>query len=188
MSADDEPTTLSNSSNDVLAKIKQLSNNYDSDKNLDEVLFEGSTNTNGLVLEEEATPTTDTKAVDPMEEVPLSAPPVPAANNPLTNNSESPLLTREQLRLPLSTTPLTMAATTAATTATTTATTTTTTTTSDSNNQTTYTTTEGKNVDLADIEALLGAGIRVTVIIDGEEVEVTQCEDTLTFGGGCSDD
>ena len=68
-----------------------------------------------------------------------------------------------------------------------TATTTTTTTTSDSNNQTTYTTTEGTNVDLADIEALLGAGIRVTVIIDGEEVEVTQCEDTLTFGGGCSD-
>ena len=55
----------------------------------------------------------------------------------------------------------------------------------DSNNQTTYTTTEGTNVDLADIEALLGAGLRVTVIIDGEEVEVTQCDDTLTFGGGC---
>ena len=66
-----------------------------------------------------------------------------------------------------------------------TTTSTTTSTTSDSNNQTTYTTTEGTNVDLADIEALLGAGIRVTVIIDGEEVEVTQCEDTLTFGGGC---
>ena len=61
----------------------------------------------------------------------------------------------------------------------------TTTTTTDSNNQTTYTTTEGTNVDLADIEALLGAGLRVTVIIDGEEVEVTQCDDTLTFGGGC---
>ena len=68
-----------------------------------------------------------------------------------------------------------------------TATTTTTSTISDSNNQTTYTTTEGTNVDLADIEALLGAGLRVTVIIDGEEVEVTQCEDTLTFGGDCSD-
>ena len=55
----------------------------------------------------------------------------------------------------------------------------------DSNNQTTYTTTDGTNVDLEDIEALLGAGLRVTVIIDGEEVEVTQCDDTLTFGGGC---
>ncbi|MDG1314630.1 MAG: hypothetical protein P8P29_03785 [Flavobacteriaceae bacterium] len=55
----------------------------------------------------------------------------------------------------------------------------------DSNNQTTYTTTDGTNVSLEDIEALLGAGLRVTVIIDGEEVEVTQCEDTLTFGGGC---
>ncbi len=55
----------------------------------------------------------------------------------------------------------------------------------DSNNQTTYTTTDGTNVSLADIEALLGAGLRVTVIIDDEEVEVTQCEDTLTFGGGC---
>ena len=62
---------------------------------------------------------------------------------------------------------------------------TTTTTTTDSYNQTTYTTADGTNVDLADIEALLGAGLRVTVIIDGEEVEVTQCEDTLTFGGGC---
>jgi hypothetical protein len=55
----------------------------------------------------------------------------------------------------------------------------------DSNNQTTYTTTEGTNVSLEDIEALLGAGLRVTVIIDGEEVEVTQCAETLTFGGGC---
>lgn len=60
-----------------------------------------------------------------------------------------------------------------------------TTTTTDSYNQTTYTTADGTNVDIADIEALLGAGLRVTVIIDGEEVEVTQCEDTLTFGGGC---
>jgi hypothetical protein len=55
----------------------------------------------------------------------------------------------------------------------------------DSNNQATYTTTEGTNVSLEDIEALLGAGLRVTVIIDGEEVEVTQCAETLTFGGGC---
>jgi len=55
----------------------------------------------------------------------------------------------------------------------------------DSNNQTTYTTTDGTNVSLEDIEALLGAGLRVTVIIDGEEVEVTQCAETLTFGGGC---
>ena len=55
----------------------------------------------------------------------------------------------------------------------------------DSNNQTTYTTTDGTNVDLADIEALLGAGLRVTVVIDGEEVEVEQCEDSLTFGGDC---
>ena len=57
----------------------------------------------------------------------------------------------------------------------------------DSNNQTTYTTTDGTNVSLEDIEALLGAGLQVTVIIDGEEVEVEQCEDTLTFGGGCTD-
>ena len=126
MNADDEPTTLSNSSSDVLAKIKQLSNNYDSDKNLDEVLLEE---------EEEATITVDhneTKAVDPMEDVPLSAPPVPAANNyPLRNSSESPLLTREQLRLPLTstTTPLTTATTTATTMATTMAATTATTTT-----------------------------------------------------------
>ena len=55
----------------------------------------------------------------------------------------------------------------------------------DSNNQTTYTTTDGTNVSLEDIEALLGAGLRVTVIIDGEPVEVTQCDETLTFGGGC---
>ena len=55
----------------------------------------------------------------------------------------------------------------------------------DSYNQTTYTTTDGTNVSLEDIEALLGAGLRITVVIDGEEVEVTQCEETLTFGGTC---
>ena len=55
----------------------------------------------------------------------------------------------------------------------------------DSYNETTYTTTDGTNVSLEDIEALLGAGLRITVVIDGEEVEVTQCDDTLTFGGGC---
>ena len=55
----------------------------------------------------------------------------------------------------------------------------------DSNNQTTYTTPDGTKVSLADIEALLGAGLRVTVVIDDEPVEVTQCTDTLTFGGGC---
>ena len=62
---------------------------------------------------------------------------------------------------------------------------TTTTTTTDSYNQTTYTTADGTNVSLADIEALIANGIQVTVIIDGEEVEVEQCEDTLTFGGSC---
>ena len=55
----------------------------------------------------------------------------------------------------------------------------------DSYNETTYTTTDGTKVSLEDIEALLGAGLRITVVIDGEEVEVTQCDDTLTFGGGC---
>jgi hypothetical protein len=55
----------------------------------------------------------------------------------------------------------------------------------DSYNETIYTTTDGTNVSLEDIEALLGAGLRITVVIDGEEVEVTQCDDTLTFGGGC---
>ena len=58
-------------------------------------------------------------------------------------------------------------------------------TTTDSNNETIYQTSEGTNVSLADIEALIANGIQVTVIIDGEEVEVTQCDDTLTFGGGC---
>ncbi len=56
----------------------------------------------------------------------------------------------------------------------------------DSNNPTTtYRTTNGTNVSLEDIEALLANGIQVTVIIDGEPVEVEQCEETLTFGGGC---
>jgi hypothetical protein len=54
----------------------------------------------------------------------------------------------------------------------------------DSYNQTTYTTTDGTNVSLADIEALIANGIKVTVLIDGEEVEVSQCPDGLTFGGG----
>ena len=54
----------------------------------------------------------------------------------------------------------------------------------DSYNETTYTTTAGTNVSLADIEALIAEGIQVTVIIDGEEVEVSQCPDGLTFGGG----
>ena len=64
---------------------------------------------------------------------------------------------------------------------------TTTTTTSDSNNQTTttYTTTDGTKVSLEDIEALIGAGLQVTVLIDDEEVEVGQCTNGgLTFGGG----
>ena len=59
------------------------------------------------------------------------------------------------------------------------------TTTTDSYNETIYQTSDGTNVSLADIEALIANGIAVTVIVDGEEVEVTQCDDTLTFGGGC---
>jgi hypothetical protein len=76
----------------------------------------------------------------------------------------------------------------------TTATTTTTTTTSEQNNMSTtdsnnvYTTADGTMVSIADIEALIANGIQVTVVIDGEEVEVTQCEDQLTFGGGCTND
>ena len=64
---------------------------------------------------------------------------------------------------------------------------TTTTTTSDSNNQTTttYTTTDGTKVSLEDIEALIGAGLQVTVLINDEEVEVEQCTNGgFTFGGG----
>ena len=66
-----------------------------------------------------------------------------------------------------------------------TSTTTTTTTTTDSNNQTTYTTTDGTKVSLEDIRALIANNLTVTVLIDDEEVEVTQCENGgLTFGGG----
>jgi hypothetical protein len=55
----------------------------------------------------------------------------------------------------------------------------------DSYNQTTYTTTDGTKVSLEDIEALIGAGLTVKVIIDNEEVEVEQCPNGgLTFGGG----
>ena len=76
-------------------------------------------------------------------------------------------------------------------TSTSTSTTTTTTTTSEANDMSVtdsnnvYTTTEGTLVSMADLEALIANGIEVTVIIDGEEVEVTQGEETLTFGGGC---
>ena len=76
-------------------------------------------------------------------------------------------------------------------TSTSTSTTTTTTTTSEANDMSVtdsnnvYTTTEGTLVSMADLEALIANGIEVTVVIDGEEVEVTQCEETLTFGGGC---
>jgi hypothetical protein len=68
-------------------------------------------------------------------------------------------------------------------------TTTTTTTNTDSNNVTEYVTneyvtTEGTNVSLEDIQALLANNLEVTVLIDGEAVEVEQCEDGgLTFGG-----
>ena len=70
-------------------------------------------------------------------------------------------------------------------TATSTSTTTSTETTSDSNNVTTYTTTDGTSVTLEDIKKLLESNLRVTVLIDDEEVEVEQCPDGgLTFGGG----
>ena len=61
-------------------------------------------------------------------------------------------------------------------------------TTTDSNNVTTYTTTDGASVTLEDIQELLESNLRVTVLIDDEEVEVEQCEDGdgLTFGGGSS--
>ena len=63
-------------------------------------------------------------------------------------------------------------------------TTTTTTTNTDSNNVTEYVTTEGTKVSLEDIQALLANNLEVTVLIDGEAVEVEQCEDGgLTFGG-----
>jgi hypothetical protein len=70
-----------------------------------------------------------------------------------------------------------------------TTTTSTTTTNTDSNNVTEYVTneyvtTEGTNVSLEDIQALLANNLEVTVLIDGEAVEVEQCEDGgLTFGG-----
>ena len=70
-------------------------------------------------------------------------------------------------------------------TATSTSTTTSTETTSDSNNVTTYTTTDGTSVTLEDIQELLESNLRVTVLIDDEEVEVEQCPDGgFTFGGG----
>jgi len=48
-----------------------------------------------------------------------------------------------------------------------------------------YVTTDGTKVSLADIQALLANNLEVTVLIDGEAVEVEQCEDGgLTFGGG----
>ena len=78
---------------------------------------------------------------------------------------------------------------TATSTATATTTETTTTTNTDSNNVTEavtneYVTTEGTNVSLEDIQALLANNLQVTVLIDGEPVEVEQCEDGgLTFGG-----
>ena len=61
-------------------------------------------------------------------------------------------------------------------------------TTTDSNNVTTYTTTDGASVTLEDIQELLESNLRVTVLIDDEEVEVEQCEDGdgFTFGGGSS--
>ena len=83
------------------------------------------------------------------------------------------------------TTTSTASASTANTTTNTTTSTSETNTVTDSYNQTTYTTTDGTNVSLEDIEALIANGIQVTVIVDGEEVEVTQCEETLTFGGTC---
>lgn len=65
-----------------------------------------------------------------------------------------------------------------------------TTTNTDSNNVTEavtneYVTTDGTRVSLEDIQALLANNLEVTVLIDGEPVEVEQCEDDgLTFGGG----
>ena len=65
-----------------------------------------------------------------------------------------------------------------------------TTTNTDSNNVTEavtneYVTTDGTRVSLEDIQALLANNLEVTVLIDGEAVEVEQCEENgLTFGGG----
>jgi len=64
-----------------------------------------------------------------------------------------------------------------------TSTSTSTTTTTDSNNV--YTTPEGDTITLDEIKAAVASGITVTVIVDGEEVEVTSCDDGgFTFGGG----
>ena len=75
-------------------------------------------------------------------------------------------------------------------TATTTTTNTETNTNTDSNNVTEavtneYVTTDGTKVSLEDIQALLANNLTVTVVIDGEPVEVEQCEDGggFTFGG-----
>ena len=80
---------------------------------------------------------------------------------------------------------------TATTTTTTTSAETNTTTNTDSYNVTEavtneYITTDGTKVSLEDIQALLANNLEVTVLIDGEAVEVEQCEDGdgLTFGGG----
>jgi hypothetical protein len=58
--------------------------------------------------------------------------------------------------------------------------------TTDSNNV--YESTDGTLLSFGDIEALLASGMRVTVIIEGQEVEVEQAEcpdgSGLTFGGG----
>ena len=61
--------------------------------------------------------------------------------------------------------------------------------TSDSYNQATYQTPEGNYYNADDLLALITAGIRVTVLVDGEEVEaeLADCPDGspgLTFGGG----
>ena len=79
---------------------------------------------------------------------------------------------------------------TATTTNTETNTTTNTNTNTDSNNVTEavtneYVTTDGTKVSLEDIQALLANNLTVTVLIDGEPVEVEQCEDSggFTFGG-----
>ena len=89
---------------------------------------------------------------------------------------------------------LDQSATTSTTTSTAANTETNTTTNTDSNNVTEavtneYITTDGTKVSLEDIQALLANNLEVTVLIDGEPVEVEQCEDGdgLTFGGGsCS--
>ena len=51
-------------------------------------------------------------------------------------------------------------------------------------NTTTYTTPSGDVISVEELTELLADGIEVTVIIDGEEVPVEQCEEGgLTFGG-----